>query len=177
MTDNEFEAFLQCLICEEEDFWKLINLFTFEQIKRLQGYDENRFWKHLEYIYDSDKVDNIYYLGHACCDWERDVPDGENKPVEDFGIRCLEKAVAGGNKNAMLDLALILTYYERYYESYPISELFYGASIDSEDNFAKKCFVAECKGLCILLDKKLKFPLFSKFETKFKMALGLSLTR
>lgn len=169
---SEFEAFLQCLVNEESEFWKLINMFTFDQIRKLEGYDEKKFWDKLNEIYDSNNVDNIYFLGHACCDWERELEDDEYKPVEDFGIKCLEKAVAGGNKNAMLDLALILTYYERYFTSYPISELFYGASIDTNDDFAKKCFVAECKGLAIILDKKLKFPLFSKFETKFKIALS-----
>ena len=171
MTEKEgFEAILMCLESEEEDFWKVLNLLTTESIKRLEGYNEEVFWAKLNEVYESDRVKNIYLLGRACCDWDRELPDEAVKPIEDFGIMCLEKAVAGGNKNAMLDLALILTYYERYFTSYPISELFYGACQDG-DEFAKKCFVAECKALSVLLSKKLKFPLFCKFEKKFNIAL------
>lgn len=172
MTEKDgFEDLLKCLDSCEPEFWEVLNMLTTDSIYSLEGFDEERFWAKLNEIYESEKIDNIYFLGRACCDWDRALPDEAIKPIEDFGIKCLEKAVEGGNKKAMLDLALILTYYERYFTAYPISELFYGACIDSDDMFAKKCFIAECRGLSVLLDKKIKFPLFCKFEEKFEISL------
>ena len=171
MESDGFEALLKCLESDDVEFWKIINLFTVDSISKLDGFDEKRLWQKLEEIYNSERIDNIHLLGRACCDWERYLLDDETKPFEDFGIKCFERAVAYGHKEAMLDLALILTYYERYFESYPISELFYGASYGSDDVFAKKCFIAECKGLAVLMEKKLRIPLIASLEKKYDAAL------
>lgn len=169
-TKTEFKLLLDCFKTCDASFWEIMNAFTIENFKKLEDYNEDLLLKTLEEIYDGDNILSIYYIGHACCEWERNADESYPRPFEDFGIKCLEKAVAGGNTKAMLDLALILTYYERYFTSYPISELFYGASFDGDD-FAKECFVAECKMLSQLLNKELKFSIFSNKKKKFTTAL------